>query len=649
MRASSLTRLFLIAVATLLALVVIAPGCGRSSLEPELLTSGDASVPPGTCGPSTCPNGCCDAQGVCRNGSDTRACGDSGRSCNDCISQGYNFCEAKVCGRNVDRCDETTCPTGCCSSDRSGNRVCLAGVSPGACGTGAAQCVNCGAEGRSCDPFTRACSATSCDASNCKGCCVGDQCLTGNDDTSCGSNGEACATCRGGQTCEMSAGGFTCEGEITCNAGNCSGCCQPDGTCLLGADTTACGQNGEACVNCAQSGGTCVPLGQPSARTCQAKPACNAETCAGCCRGDECVIATTPAACGARGEACRTCGNGETCNSGVCEPGAACGPQNCNGCCIGDICAAGSQNTACGLNGAQCANCTGQGGRVCQGGTCQQPACGPGNCAGCCSGNTCVVGTQDNACGPTNGQQCSDCAAGNQICQNRVCVDRCGPTNCAGCCQGNACAPGVARGACGSGGAQCANCNVQGSVCDVAQTPRVCSGNGTCPAAYPSCPNGVTTPVTPSLQNRCSSLDLDALQSACAAGPTSGTCVQAFQVIAITNAACATCMTPFNQPFTELGGLYRCAAPFVSATCNRASGCAVDCANTSCDGCPAANEDQCRAQANGNGGQCSTYVQQTNCVAGALGPGQLCSPLTYAGSFGNWLRAVGAHFCGNGP
>jgi hypothetical protein len=163
----------------------------------------------------------------------------------------------------------------------------------------------------------------------------------------------------------------------------------------------------------------------------------------------------------------------------------------------------------------------------------------------------------------------------------------------------------------------------------------------------------VTATVTPSLQGLCDdAAELDALQAACSnanGGATGPACIAAFQVLALNNAACATCLAPFDQPFAQLSGLYTCAAPSVSAQCRRATGCAVDCQNTSCSQCSAASQDQCVTQVNGNGGQCRQYVQQTNCVLGSLGPGSLCSPATYAGDFGRWLRAVGDHFCGNGP
>jgi hypothetical protein len=367
--------------------------------------------------------------------------------------------------------------------------------------------------------------------------------------------------------------------------------------------------------------------------------------------GNNCVVATTPAACGRNGEVCKGCGVNEACTAGVCTPAPNCGPANCAGCCIGnDVCAVGNQNTACGAAGIQCINCAGQG-RVCQGGTCQVPACGPANCAGCCAGNTCVIGTQDNACGG-NGAQCNDCTPGNQVCQGRVCRDRCGPANCAaGCCTaGNACTLGFANGACGSGGGACVNCTAAGSTCNTLVDPRVCNNQqNTCPAPYGACPAGVTTAITPSLQNICSDIDLDALQAACAGGPDSASCTAAFAVLAATNAACEACLVPFDVQFTQLSGIYKCVAPFVTAACNRSTGCAIDCGNTSCTQCPPASEDQCRNQVNNNGGQCNGFVQQTACIAPAVGPGDLCSPATYGGSFGGWLRAVGDHFCGNGP
>lgn len=647
----SVARLLALACLAAVFLVLLAPGCGRSSLEVETYEAG--TVPqPQTCGPSTCPNGCCDATGVCRTGADTRACGTAGQRCSDCIANGFQFCDArKVCGRNVTSCGPDECPGGCCRTE-GGTSRCLAGTDASACGRSGSTCIDCQQDGRSCDTVTRTCGTGKCDATNCAGCCVGDQCLMGTASSACGVKGQTCTSCAAtGRTCLPSAGGGgTCEGAPTCGPANCGGCCDGN-TCVGGSDSIACGKQGQACTNCAATGRTCVPLGQPDERTCQTPVTCNAANCPGCCVGNACVVATTPAACGKSGEVCKACGANESCTSGVCVPAPNCGPANCAGCCIGaDVCAVGGQDTACGLGGGQCINCVGQG-RVCQGGACEAPACGPANCAGCCSGNTCVLGTQDSACGQA-GAQCNDCTPGGQVCQARQCQAKCGPANCVGCCTtGNACSVGFTNTACGSAGAACSNCTAAGSTCNTLSVPRVCANQANqCPAPYAACPAGVTTGVTAPFQGVCDdAIDLDSLQVACAGGPETGTCQAAFAVLQAENEACSACLTPFRVPFAQRLGIYRCVAPFVSNACNRSTGCAIDCQDTSCTNCPAATADQCRTEVNGGGGQCNAFFAPTVCDLPALGGGSLCSPLTYGGNFGGWFRAVGDHFCGNGP
>lgn len=652
-RVPRLLRLLGLAVFAAAFFVLVAPGCGRSSLEIDSLDA--ASPEGGACGPSNCPNGCCDRLGTCRIGADTQACGSRGAQCSDCIANGFQFCDVpkgKVCARSVTNCGPGECPAGCCAFE-GGQPTCLAGTDPSACGRFGGSCNDCAQQGRSCDTVTRACSLGKCDATNCKGCCVGDQCLGGNDSQACGSLGESCKSCKQtGQSCAPSPNGAggRCEGTPTCGPQNCGGCCN-DITCVAGSDSVACGKQGQACTNCTATGRQCVAQGLPNERTCQAPVLCGAGNCPGCCVGNNCIVATTPAACGKGGEVCKGCGANETCNAGLCVPAPSCSPANCAGCCIGnDICAIGNQNTACGLAGIQCNNCAGQG-KVCQGGSCQTPACGPGNCAGCCAGNTCVLGSQDTACGQ-NGAQCNDCTPANQVCQGRVCRAKCSPANCAGCCTpGNACAVGFTNSACGSGGDTCKNCTLAASTCDTLALPRVCANQANlCPKPYANCPAGTTTGITPSLQNLCDNVvDLDSIAAACAGGADVGTCVAAFQVLAATNPACAACLKPFDEPFSHLSGVYRCAAPFVNAACNRSTGCVTDCQGSSCSQCPAASEEQCRTQVDGAGGQCNPFVQQTGCVGPAVAFGSLCSPATYGGNFGGWIRAVGAHFCGNGP
>ena len=99
--ARRLLRCFLLAFLGALLLVLLAPGCGRSSLEPETLDSGA----PSACGPSNCPDGCCDSTGTCRTGRDVRACGSIGGRCSDCVANGFSVCtNARVCGRDDPSC-----------------------------------------------------------------------------------------------------------------------------------------------------------------------------------------------------------------------------------------------------------------------------------------------------------------------------------------------------------------------------------------------------------------------------------------------------------------------------------------------------------------------------------------------------------------
>ncbi|HSO32464.1 MAG TPA: hypothetical protein VLT33_08110 [Labilithrix sp.] len=134
MRLSSLLRFFALTIFAALLLILVVPGCGRSSLEIESL---DATTEAGSCGPSTCPNGCCDRLGTCRIGGDTQACGSRGQQCSDCIATGFTSCDVargKVCARQAANCGPEECSNGCCSFTPGGQATCLAGTDPSACG-----------------------------------------------------------------------------------------------------------------------------------------------------------------------------------------------------------------------------------------------------------------------------------------------------------------------------------------------------------------------------------------------------------------------------------------------------------------------------------------------------------------------------------
>lgn len=156
-------------------------------------------------------------------------------------------------------------------------------------------------------------------------------------------------------------------------------------------------------------------------------PNCNASSCAnGCCAPNgDCVtlLSQSNLVCGHAGETCGPCtGASGMCNTatGTCQPAQTCGPGNCSGCCDGDTCLSSPQqnNSKCGGGGTACIAC--QGSNTCSNGACQAPTCSASNCLnGCCNmnGTNCVphaaqssgvCGTQGNACAPCpQGQACN--------------------------------------------------------------------------------------------------------------------------------------------------------------------------------------------------------------------------------------------------
>jgi hypothetical protein len=169
---------------------------------------------------------------------------------------------------------------------------------------------------------------------------------------------------------------------------------------------------------------------------------CGPFTCPdGCCLNGSCFVATVGAdgvfpvdiPCGSNGEECATCPSGDTCLGGGCQRdlGQLCTPENCAGCCLlaaGDNgsgstqCFVGTQDRFCGSGAGQCSSCTpGTNGGHCApsspgGGHCEDVGeCNATNCAGCCSGKLCVVGSQDVGCG-THGVACQDCTSDGGVC-----------------------------------------------------------------------------------------------------------------------------------------------------------------------------------------------------------------------------------------
>jgi hypothetical protein len=197
------------------------------------------------------------------------------------------------------------------------------------------------------------------------------------------------------------------------------------------------------------------------------------------------------------------CDDGNTtsddgCSSACRREGAdACNATTCpNGCCATGMCTTPS-TTVCGSGGATCLKCDPLTSDGCgAGGSC---ACGPGpqclagqhcvagactcdgtSCAsGCCSGNVCMPGTADTACGK-GGLACQSCATGG--CSKGVC-NNCNPSNCgSGCCSGSTCYP-RSLSTCGTGAAAC-------NACDATKADT-CSTSGACACGSgPPCGSG---------------------------------------------------------------------------------------------------------------------------------------------------------------
>ena len=390
-----------------------------------------------------------------------------------------------------------------------------------------------------------------------------------------------------------------------CGPENCTGCCSPEGQCLPGDEILACGSGGATCAFC-NVNEECAVLGADAPTACVPKEVrCGPSNCEGCCdSAGACVRGSTSSACGSGGYACRVCDDDSTCvDSGeseafVCQPRGGCGPANCSGCCIGDICAVGSQQNACGKGGEQCRNCGSENpSKTCSAGACVASTCGPANCPGCCRSD----GTCD--------------------------------------------ALGITNDSCGQGGGLCASCTQSGTTCNVLSFPRRCSASSsTCPAPYGGCSASNGVPSLPTGQNVCSGTALAAISFACATNPSSTACAAVFGFLP---AACRQCLTPFRVPFGELSGLYACASSFVSASCRQSMGCGLDCAADSCAQCDASAVSSCRTSVNTTGA-CASYSASVALCAGTTLLTGLCSPNGYT-TYGEWLRAVGDYYCGNGP
>ncbi len=655
-----------------------AMACGTGGAQCVACPPGSMCTPTGggggvcqkaACGPANCPAGCCDGMGNCQPGNIGARCGHGGAVCQVC-TQGES-CSNQQCVNvppptEAGACSAQNCPTGCC--DSAGD--CVLGTNATLCGSAGNACQSCTSQGEQClnqrcvlVPDASVCNAQTCPA----GCCdTAGTCVTGGFDTQCGDFGGACQNCLNsrsscvGQRCVQPCDFQTCP----------NGCCDQAGNCRPGTGATLCGTFGNFCQDCTQSNNYC------SDQQCQffAPDAgiCDSQTCPfGCCDPlGNCQPGSLTNACGNFGNECQNCsaefnGGGvqcvnQNCQFGVTADSGVCDALTCpTGCCDNfGVCQQGVTGLSCGNFGANCQNCVSNG-DYCS--TKQQcvplsndagPTCNAQTCPfGCCDATgTCQSGFNANTQCGGGGSLCLDCTKFGATCIGQTCYSPDGSSpcsqSCAGCCDstGN-CQGGFLDTQCGENGGACQNCTTlkPASTCDVAVEPRLCTSQQTvCPGVYPACPAPLQQP-SPTRMMACSTADLQNAAAACSGGASTASCNSFFGSV---NAACNTCLAPFDVDFIAQSGVRLCVAPFVDATCNHNSACIVDCTAESCFNCPdTPSTSSCETQV--QNGTCATYTQADTCVAQALaGTGAVCNPATYQGNFGAWLQAVGAKYCG---
>lgn len=454
-------------------------GCGGSCKggcpTGKMCVVGSTVRPDGcyVCGPSTCPNGCCRADGECVTGYERGACGSGGVACDDCGDEacvtntmtypytracgpcgsgcmppfpGEPYCQADGCGGICPGadcsggmgmggtcmldpngyaqcmpdgwCDSMSCG-GCCNWQGWFEATCEPGNLPTARGGGGTNCVDCISQGTTCDVDTRRCEGCTPQCDGASSCGFPDGC------------GGSCAGILG--NCPDTA---TCSDNGVCQCGPGQGLCYDENYqqhCIdvLG-DPENCGACGSACpagVSCVD--GTCdCPVGSHFCSAYQAPGSCT-------------NLADDPAHCGT----CSTTCPGTPCEHGVCQ---SC-PSGTTACPYSDppACAAlDSDPVNCGFcgnvcpSGYPCVNgfCDCGGGLVSCSGSCIDPQTNAQHCGACnnscpmgvtCQGGTCVCPGGTVLCygectnldvDPENCGQCGMMCYWGQTCVGGVCM-----------------------------------------------------------------------------------------------------------------------------------------------------------------------------------------------------------------------------------
>ena len=313
-------------------------------------TCGDnAECQAGVCGciAEECSDGCCGVGAVCHNDlcctpdCNGKVCGDDGcgGSCGGCNGCGeecvdgaceFTNCDGKSCGPNgcggscgsctgpQDEClgGACVCQSDCdgrdCGDDGCGGSC---GACPGGESCQAGQCEMVCGDGQCAAGEEDQCNCPGDCTGGCAGCCSGTECKTGDTLSYCGSVGEVCDECSGGEVCQGAHCVCAPEDHQECADGD-----------VYWFDS--CGVEGEKFEECGEYScafAACLPpsCGDSFCNGTETQCSCAQDCggCPGCCSDTVCKAGMLKSECGKNGVPCESCASGKACQCQTCSIG----------------------------------------------------------------------------------------------------------------------------------------------------------------------------------------------------------------------------------------------------------------------------------------------------------------------------------------
>ncbi len=515
----------------------------------------------GSCAIGTCNTGYADCNMMTSDGCETNtattvtSCGACGMACSLAHATAgcaHGACTVAACNTGYGDCDSN--PANGCEAPLNTNANC------GGCGTACGLGTHCssGMCVSSCPAGTTFCTTTNICA------------MTATDTANCGSCSNACPMpTNASPTCAAGTCGMTCSmGYADCNAMASDGC-----EINLGTSAANCGTCGHACM-VANASPSCS-AGSCTIGTCNAGYAdCNANPVDGC----EINTRTSPANCGACGNACSVPNAVASCTAGACTVGTCnAGWADCDGLASNGCERRITTNTDCGSCGHACGT-----GTYCSGSACVSSC--PAGSTYCASSNACAVfATDPRNCGMC-GTVCPTVANSSAECSSGVCGFVCstGYANCDGV-AANGCEVNVTT--------SVANCGACGAACSLANATAACSGGAcniaSCNAGWGNC-DGIAS-------NGC---EANLLTSPGTCGSCSVACALANATSGCTSGACSI------------------------TACNTGYG---DCNHLAADGCEASLNTNTNCGACGTSCASGTFCSAGTCVSSCTAGTTYCA------------------------